>query len=381
MSLYLDYNASAPILKDSADAVIDCLKNVGNPSSVHRSGRKVKAIIENSRQKIASMIGISSNNIIFTSGATEANFLAMNASNNMRAILSSIEHPSVLSQRNDALLIPVDKSGVVSLDQLEKILYNNQSEQMFISVMLVNNETGVIQPIKEIISISKKYNTIIHVDAVQAIGRIPINMNESFEESKIDFMTISSHKIGGPKGVGCLIYKNNSEHLLLPYIKGGGQEHGKRAGTEAVELIAGFGVAADYSSNFYINESKKSRDLLEELCLKSCPNALIIGYNAPRVSNTSSIAFEGVEAENMVIALDLAGYEVSSGSACSSGKVSPSHVLRAMGYPDSVLNSSIRISLCSYLEEDIIKKFVEKISKIVVNLESIKESINASCIS
>ncbi|PPR28732.1 MAG: putative cysteine desulfurase NifS, partial [Alphaproteobacteria bacterium MarineAlpha9_Bin2] len=151
MSLYLDYNASAPILKDSADAVIDCLKNVGNPSSVHRSGRKVKAIIENSRQKIASMIGISSNNIIFTSGATEANFLAMNASNNMRAILSSIEHPSVLSQRNDALLIPVDKSGVVSLDQLEKILYNNQSEQMFISVMLVNNETGVIQPIEEII--------------------------------------------------------------------------------------------------------------------------------------------------------------------------------------------------------------------------------------
>ena len=372
MSLYLDYNASAPILKDSADAIIDCLKTVGNPSSVHRSGRKARSIIENSRKKIASMMGANAQNIIFTSGATEANCLALNASYKMTAIVSSIEHPSVLSQRNDAILIPVNKAGVVSLEELEKILYNSQSKKMFISVMSVNNETGVIQPIKEIINLCRKYNTIIHVDAVQAIGRIPIKMNESLEESKIDLLTISSHKIGGPKGVGCLIYNENLEHLLMPFMKGGGQERGKRAGTEALELIAGFGAAAEYANNFFINDTKKSRDLLEHLCIESCSNASIIGYDSPRVSNTSSIAFEGLEAESIVIALDLAGYEVSSGSACSSGKVSTSHVLKAMGYGNSILKSSIRISLCSALEEDVIKKFVGTISSVVSKLENIK---------
>ena len=372
MSLYLDYNASAPILKDSADAIIDCLKTVGNPSSVHRSGRKARSIIENSRKKIASMMGANVQNIVFTSGATEANCLALNASYKMTAIVSSIEHPSVLSQRNDAILIPVNKAGVVSLEELEKILYNSQSKKMFISVMSVNNETGVIQPIKEIINLCRKYNTIIHVDAVQAIGRIPIKMNESLEESKIDLLTISSHKIGGPKGVGCLIYNENLEHLLMPFMKGGGQERGKRAGTEALELIAGFGAAAEYANNFFINDTKKSRDLLEHLCIESCSNASIIGYNSPRVSNTSSIAFEGLEAESIVIALDLAGYEVSSGSACSSGKVSTSHVLKAMGYGNSILKSSIRISLCSALEEDVIKKFVGTISSVVSKLENIK---------
>ena len=372
MSLYLDYNASAPILKDSADAIIDCLKTVGNPSSVHRSGRKARSIIENSRKKIASMMGANAQNIIFTSGATEANCLALNTSYKMTAIVSSIEHPSVLSQRNDAILIPANKSGVVSLEELEKILYNSQSKKMFISVMSVNNETGVIQPIKEIINLCRKYNTIIHVDAVQAIGRIPIKMNESLEESKIDLLTISSHKIGGPKGVGCLIYNENLEHLLMPFMKGGGQERGKRAGTEALELIAGFGAAAEYANNFFINDTKKSRDLLEHLCIESCSNASIIGYDSPRVSNTSSIAFEGLEAESIVIALDLAGYEVSSGSACSSGKVSTSHVLKAMGYGNNILNSSIRISLCSALEEDIIKKFVGTIGSVVSKLENIK---------
>ena len=373
MSLYLDYNASAPILKDSADAIIDCLKTVGNPSSIHRSGRKARSIIENSRKKIASMMGANAQNIIFTSGATEANCLALNASYKMTAIVSSIEHPSVLSQRNDSILIPVDQSGVVSLEELEKILYKSKSKKMFISVMSVNNETGVIQPIKEIINLCRNYNTIIHVDAVQAIGKIPIKMNESFEESKIDLLTISSHKIGGPKGVGCLIYNDNLEHLLMPFMKGGGQERGKRAGTEALELIAGFGAAAEYANNYFINDTKKSRDLVEDLCIKSCPNASIIGYDSPRVSNTSSIAFEGIEAESIVIALDLAGYEVSSGSACSSGKVSTSHVLKAMGYGNSILKSSIRISLCSALEEDVIKKFVGTISSVVSKLENIKE--------
>ncbi len=373
MSLYLDYNASAPILKDSADAIIDCLKTVGNPSSIHRSGRKARSIIENSRKKIASMMGANAQNIIFTSGATEANCLALNASYKMTAIVSSIEHPSVLSQRNDSILIPVDQSGVVSLEELEKILYKSKSKKMFISVMSVNNETGVIQPIKEIINLCRNYNTIMHVDAVQAIGKIPIKINESLEESKIDLLTISSHKIGGPKGVGCLIYNDNLEHLLMPFMKGGGQERGKRAGTEALELIAGFGAAADYANNYFINNTKKSRDLVEDLCIKSCPNASIIGYDSPRVSNTSSIAFEGIEAESIVIALDLAGYEVSSGSACSSGKVSTSHVLKAMGYGNSILKSSIRISLCSALEEDVIKKFVGTISSVVSKLENIKE--------
>ena len=371
MGLYLDYNASAPILQESIEAMIDSSKVLGNPSSIHRSGRQARSIIENSRLKIANMLDITNHNIVFTSGATEANSLALASSKNMKVLMSSIEHPSVVNHREDKTLIPVDSSGVILIDELEKNIKKFKDDKIFLSVMAVNNETGVIQPINKIITIIKKYDVIFHVDAVQAIGRIPIYMSNSYWKD-VDLITISSHKIGGPKGIGCLVYSEKIKNLLFPIIVGAGQEKEIRAGTEAVQLISGFGVASEYANNFIINKTEKSRNLLETTCRKRFSDCVILGFDSPRVSNTTNISFKNINAENMVIALDLAGYEVSSGSACSSGKISESHVIKAMGYKKNVLNGSIRISLCYPLKNNVIKNFVETLNTIIENFKIIK---------
>ena len=245
-----------------------------------------------------------------------------------------------------------------------------RNENIFVSVMAVNNETGVIQPIEEIMKVCKKFNVVTHVDAVQAVGRIPINLNTSFWK-QIDLITISSHKIGGPKGVGCLVYNDRVQSLVNPIIRGGGQEKEKRAGTEAVQLIAGFGVAIEHASSFSINKTENSRNLIEKLCLNKCPNSMVIGYNSPRVSNTSNIAFKNLKAENLVIALDLEGYEVSSGSACSSGKISDSHVIKAMGFNNNITKSCIRISLSYPLNIKDIENFILTLNNIVKKIKSL----------
>ena len=364
MGLYLDYNASAPMIKISIAAMIESLNVIGNPSSIHTSGRNAKAIIEDSRELVASIVGTLPKNIIFTSGATESNALAFKFAKNMKVVTSAIEHESILKQKNDSIIVPVFSDGLVDLEYLEKVLLNKKNEILFVSIMAVNNETGIIQPIKEISKICQKYNAIFHVDAVQAIGRIKIRMREL----NIDLMTISSHKIGGPKGIGCLAVNDRVYSDLTPMIMGGGQERGIRAGTEAVSQIAGFGAAAKYAHDMRLSETKNSRDYLEKKVLELIPNAEIIGANSPRVDNTTAIAFKNIKAENLVIALDIEGYEVSSGSACSSGKVSKSHVLVAMGLDKSIVMSSIRISLCRTLDKSEILLFCETLSQIVQKL-------------
>ena len=364
MGLYLDYNASAPTLKSSIDAMVEGMSIIGNPSSIHTSGRKAKRAIEDARELVAETINAIPQNIIFTSGASESNSLAFKYAENMKVIMSAIEHDSVLGQKKDSLIVPVNKDGIINIKYLEKCLDQNLNDKLFVSIMAVNNETGVIQPIKDVSSLCLKYNAFLHVDAVQAIGRIEISM----KKLNIDFLTISSHKIGGPKGIGCLAVSERAYNSLSPIIIGGGQERGIRAGTEAVVQIIGFGVAAKYSREFNLLKTKKSRDALENNILKLLPDVKIIGKHAPRVANTSTIAFKNILAESLVIALDLEGYEVSSGSACSSGKVSESHVLIAMGLDSSIVKGSIRISLCRCLDEKEILLFCNTLYKIIQKL-------------
>ena len=366
MSLYLDYNASAPIISDVVEIMNSSIEIIGNPSSIHASGRKARKAIEDSREIIAETIDCNPKNIIFTSGATEANTLALNCSKEMTTFISSIEHDSVLKQNMNANIIPVTLNGIVNLEVLENDLKETNAENLFVSIMAVNNETGIIQPLEDISRICKKYNAILHVDAVQAIGRISISMNNL----DIDLLTISSHKIGGPKGIGCLAVSDKIYSILSPIIMGGGQERGFRGGTEAVNQIIGFGAAAEYSKKLKLVNTLNSRDALEEKIFSMISNAVIIGKNVPRVANTSLIAFKNISAESLVIALDIEGYEVSSGSACSSGKVSDSHVLKAMHLDESLVKGAIRISLCRSLNKSeilsfcaILKRVINKISK------------------
>jgi len=351
----MDYNASAPINSNALELMMEVYKYIGNPSSIHTSGRKARTFIEDAREKIGIVLDNKSQNIIFTSGATEANTIAFKLSHQPSVIISAIEHPSVLNQSTDADLVKVLDNGIICLKDLEKTLQKQKDVEKLVSIMAVNNETGIIQPLKEAASLCKKYKALLHVDAVQALGRIPITMRKL----EIDLLTISSHKIGGPKGAGCLLYSDSVKNKLIPVIKGGGQERGLRAGTEAVAQIAGFGKAVELIKEVKFNEIKFSRDLLEQTIKNNIRNVEIIGENSPRVSNTSLISFKGVSAKKLVISLDLEGYEVSSGSACSSGKVTDSHVLMAMGLKKNVVQGAIRISLCEPILKKDIDQFVE----------------------
>jgi len=258
MTLYLDYNASAPIIRDVIDIMHKSIDITGNPSSIHSSGRKARKAIEDSRELIAETIEVNPKNIIFTSGATEANTLALSCSREMNTFISSIEHDSVLKQNINANIISVTSEGIVNLELLEKMIMESSEERIFVSIMAVNNETGVIQPIQKVSEICIRHKAILHVDAVQAIGRIDISM----KKLNIDLLTISSHKIGGPKGIGCLAVSDRAYSILSPIIMGGSQERGFRGGTEAVNQIIGFGTAAKYAQKLALVKTCTSRDLL-----------------------------------------------------------------------------------------------------------------------
>ena len=371
MTLYLDYNASAPIINDVVDIMHESIRIIGNPSSIHASGRAARKAIEDSRELIGQTIDSNAKNIIFTSGATEANTLALNCSKEMKTFVSSIEHDSVLKQNINANFIPVTPEGIVNIEFLKNNLEKTSENNIFVSVMAVNNETGVIQPLEDISRICKENNAILHVDAVQAIGRIDISMNKL----NIDLLTISSHKIGGPKGIGCLAVSEKVYNLLSPIIMGGGQERGFRGGTEAVNQIIGFGVAAKYSQKFNLVNTHNSRNAIENKVVSMIPGAIIIGNNTPRVANTTLIAFKNISAESLVIALDIEGYEVSSGSACSSGKISKSHVLEAMGLNKSYIKGAIRISLYRSLNKSEILSFCTILKKVINQLSKKKKLI------
>ena len=358
---YLDYNATAPVRPEVVSAVTSVLESAGNPSSVHKDGRGAKAKIEAARETIARLAGSTSGAVIFTSGGTEANNLALCSSANQgrHLIISAVEHDSVLNVSRDrsdrSSQIPVTRDGIVDVEYLSNEL-SHLSERTVVSVMLANNETGVIQPIARVVEVARAYGTIVHCDGVQGPGKIPVNL----EELGADLMTLSAHKFGGPQGVGALVIREGVE-LPGKLLYGGGQEQGHRAGTENVPGIVGFGAAAAsvLSDPGEAGRMEALRDKLEAEVCSLGADTFIIGTNVPRLPNTSCIVMPGVPAETQVMSLDLAGVRVSAGAACSSGKVSSSHVLRAMGLPEDQNGSAIRVSLGWASQAEDVEHFVE----------------------
>jgi cysteine desulfurase len=331
--IYLDYNATTPLLPNARLAMVEAFDCLGNPSSIHGHGRAARKILENARTQVSEYFDLPSRNITFTSGATEANNMILKGFER-NVFISAVEHDSILSIRKDAAIIPVDCNGVIELEALARHLKNSLSPSL-VCILAVNNETGVIQPINEILKICNTYNAHLHVDAAQAVGKISLAWNS------LPSFTISAHKFGGPKGAGALIV-NGPLHLKI-LIEGGGQERSLRAGTENLIGIAGMGSALT-TPQFDWQKLEPLQKKLEENLLKICPEATIFGKKVARVSNTTSIAMPRVQSEVQLMHFDLNNISVSSGAACSSGKVKASHVLKAMGVSDELSRCTLRIS-------------------------------------
>ena len=355
--VYLDWNATAPVRPEAREALATSLEITGNPSSVHGEGRAARALVEKAREQVAALVGADPRNVIFTSGGTEANALALTPFVEAgpekrpfdRLLISAIEHPSVRAggrfAQSQIEEIAVRRDGVVDLVALEQRLAELASAGLrpLVSIMAANNETGVIQPVAEAAKIVHRHGGLLHVDAVQAAGRMPLDINAL----GADLLTLSAHKFGGATGAGALIRHDEALHFADPLIKGGGQERGARAGTENVAAIAAFGAAAVAVKAKLAAEVRHMaalRDRLEAGLRATMPNAVIFGADAERLPNTTLVAKSGGKAETLVIGFDLDGIAVSSGSACSSGKVAPSHVLAAMGVPGELARGAIRVS-------------------------------------
>ena len=344
---YLDYNATAPVRPEVSAAISFALDYPGNPSSVHMSGREARSRVESAREEVARLVGVSPGGVVFTSGGTEANNLVLqnSARQNRHVFASAIEHDSILNVlpalQNGATLIPVGVEGLVDVDALAEQLGKNSGPAL-VSIMLANNETGVIQPVRQVAEIAKDHGAVVHCDAVQGPGKVAV----SIADLGVDWLTISAHKFGGPQGIGALIVGDESE-TPTAMLFGGGQERGRRSGTENVPGIVGFDEAAKCVASIR-DESQRVRalrDRLENEIQAAADGVVIVGETAPRLPNTSCIVMPGVPAETQVMSLDLEGVKVSAGAACSSGKVSASHVLKAMGLPDEQTGSAIRVSL------------------------------------
>jgi cysteine desulfurase len=337
---YLDWNATTPLRPEAAAAMSEVLARCGNPSSVHRWGRAARQAIEQARSTVAALLDTRAGGVVFVSGGTEANHLALLGSGRDRVLVSAVEHDSVLRAAPEAERIPVDCDGVVVLDTLDRLLAADPRPAL-VSVMLANNETGVFQPVAAIGAIARTHGALFHCDAVQAAGKITLDAHTI----GADFVTLSAHKLGGPPGIGALVATGELE--LTPLLHGGGQERGRRAGTENVAGIAGFAAAAVAATEeiAVYDRVRALRDALEAGLAAIAPDAVVLGAAAPRLPNTAAIAIPGVAAETQVIALDLDGVMVSAGAACSSGKVGPSHVLEAMRVGPDLVGSTIRVSL------------------------------------
>ena len=351
----MDYNATAPVLPGARDAIIGALDLIGNPSSVHKPGRAAHRLVEDSRAAVLALVGApDGSRIIFTSGGTEANSLSLLGSGRERIIASAIEHPAVRSVDEKVEFIAVNNNGVIDLSALEIALGEDGSDTI-VSVMLANNETGVIQPLKQIVEIAHKVGALVHSDVVQAAGKIEID----FANLGVDYVTISAHKFGGPKGVGALITKPGAP--LKALISGGGQEKGLRGGTENVSGVAGMAAAAIASLDRLKGEAARLlflRNNLEKQIKEIEPAAHVIGAGAERLPNTSFIVMPGVLAETQVAGFDLAGICVSAGSACASGKLKQSPVLAAMNVAEVDGASGVRVSLGHDNSQDDVNRFV-----------------------
>jgi cysteine desulfurase len=349
--VYLDWNATTPLRDEARRAIADALDLFGNASSVHAEGREARKWIERARAAVALAAGAVPRSVVFTSGGTEANALALarglrrgSGPAAERLLVSAIEHASVISGgrflQEQIEMIRVTPAGVVDLDHLRQLLLDRPPA--LVSIMLANNETGAIQPVAAAAGIVHEAGGLLHVDAIQAFGKIKLGLSEL----GADLLTLSAHKIGGPKGIGALILSDGLSGLE-PLLRGGGQESSRRAGTENVAGIAGFGAAATAAMAGLMAESRRLEDLRERLeqGLRQTGNTVIFSDSVQRLPNTTLFTVPGLKAETAVIGFDLAGIAVSSGSACSSGKVQPSHVLEAMGFDGEIAKGAVRLSM------------------------------------
>ncbi|MCC6599031.1 MAG: cysteine desulfurase [Alphaproteobacteria bacterium] len=364
---YLDYNATAPLRPEALAALRDALMAPHNASSIHSFGRMGRQIIETARARVAALCSAAPAQIIFNSGASEGNNTVIAHFTNQRILLSAIEHPSVMEAvkacTQNFALIPVTKEGVIDLTALEILLQSEPAA--LVCVMAVNNETGIIQPINEISRLAHKYGALYHCDGVQAAGRIALDI----AASGIDFLTLSAHKIGGPQGTGALVLGLCG--LTPHFIFGGQQEKGARAGTENVAGIAGFGAAAQ-AVLAYKGSAKNLAVLqtrLETEIQRHAPSAIIYGLNALRVAGTTLFSVPGISAETALMALDLDGVAISSGSACSSGRVEASQTLKAMGVEKNHASCAIRVSMGWATTPEDVEAFLSSWRKLCIRLE------------
>ena len=357
MRTYLDHNATSPLRPSVKAAMAAAMEVGGNASSVHAEGRAARKLMDDAREKLAFWLGCLPQMIIFTSGGTEANNMALHGVVVDRVLVSAVEHPSVMAAAKASgktvEVIPVDKFGRVELAALEKMLVGSKA---LVSVMIANNETGVIQPIHDIAALVHAAGSLLHVDAVQAVGKRQVN----FGLLGVDLMTVAAHKVGGPTGIGALIIRDGS--VVEPLLQGGGQELRRRAGTENLINIAGFAALADEAQLDTHDLNAKLEAALE--------GAAIFGDGVERLSNTTYFAMPGLSAETLLMKYDLEGVAVSSGSACSSGKVGPSHVLQAMSVPADLARAAIRISLGWNTTEADINHFIATTEKFKARLNA-----------
>jgi cysteine desulfurase len=380
MRVYFDYNATTPLAPDVADTVDRVSRDVfGNASSIHHFGQQAKSTIDTARSSLATLLHADPSEIVFTSGGTEAdNFAirgaaeALEPSGRRHLIASAIEHEAVLNTVRAlarrgwrTTLLPVDHTGVVSPDRLREAI---DRETALVSVMHANNEIGTIQPIAALASIAHEHGALIHTDAVQSVGKVPVDVRAL----GVDLLSLSAHKFYGPKGAGALWIKRGTR--MQPTVTGGKHERNRRAGTENVAAIAGFGVAAALAAKKMPAEMARIgalRDRLEAGILRAVPGTAVNGERDQRVANTTNISVDRIEAESLLIALDLEGIAVSTGSACSSGTLEPSHVLKAMGLPAHRTQNSLRFSLGMFSTDEEVDRVVEVLPRLVEKLRGL----------
>ena len=390
MRIYFDYNATTPLAPEVIEAVVAATRDLfGNASSVHYFGQQAKAAMDGSRSALAALIGADPSEIVFTSGGTEADNLAIrgaaeaiDATGRRHLIASAIEHEAVLNTIKaltrpgghgwQAAHIALDQSGVVSPDRLREVITDDTA---LVSVMHANNEIGTIQPITELAAVAHEHGALMHTDAVQSVGKIAVDVRAL----GADLLSLSGHKFNGPKGAGALWIKRGTR--LQPYQTGGKHERSRRAGTENVPALAGLGVAATLAASKMSREAERVgalRDRLEDGVLRSVPGTAVNGERGQRVPNTTNISFDRVEAESLLIALDLEGIAVSTGSACSSGTLEPSHVLRAMGFPPHRTQNSLRFSLGLFSTEQEVDRVIEVLPRLVEKLRALTRKPQAA---
>jgi cysteine desulfurase len=379
--IYLDWNATAPLRPVARAAMLAALDQTGNPSSVHSEGRAARHLVEAARVQVAALVGAEAANVVFTSGGTEANTLALSPAIERpgdprpldRLLISAIEHPSVASggrfAREKIEEIPVTSDGIVDLSALEIRLKElaGAGQRVLVSIMHANNETGVVQPVAAAAAMVHAAGGLLHVDAVQTAGRIPCDI----KALGADLVVVSGHKLGGPQGVGALVRSSDGLHLADPLIKGGGQERGARAGTESVAAIAGFGAAAAAAAREADGARIGAlRERLEAGLMAVAAPTVIFGSAVERLHNTTLFAVPGLKAETALMALDLDGIAASSGSACSSGKVTASRVVKAMGVAPELGAGAVRLSLGRDNTEEEIERFISAWRKLVSRLSN-----------